>query len=56
MRLDIPMCTEWNTCEHVWECRGDFDLGAEREVVVCVRCGAPGERNMKTGETDWPCT
>lgn len=48
---------DWDRCEHEWKVSNrDWDLPIEREEVVCVKCGCPGERTVKTGEVFWPAT
>lgn len=47
----------WNECEHDWQERsGDYDLGGNRQEVVCVKCQCPGERDLTDGEVFWPAT
>lgn len=47
----------WDECEeHEWVEDGDYDLGGDRTEVICTHCGAPGERDDKTGEVYWPAT
>lgn len=49
-------------CDHEWiTAPGDWDLGSvpgagEREEVVCVKCGVPGERYVESREVYWPTT
>lgn len=51
--MDNP---HWTECEHVWVESQFYDLGGDRTVVVCNRCGVPGERDDSTGEVFWPAT
>ena len=56
-----PWGNALSDCQHEWEPYGDYELGdvaglGPRESVICIKCGAPGERYIRTGEVDWPTT
>jgi hypothetical protein len=48
--------SNWDHCDHDWKESPYSDIGGDRTIVECKKCGCPGERDDNTGEVFWPAT